>query len=292
MRRLPLAVSEKTMLLKKSILIINLILGISSAYSQTLEVLDFVSNEMLKTNNIRKIEVRSDNEDIISQRLFINTKGLLDSSFLYSPSDTTRVINFQKNYYDNDFRLTHSLLGVETITETDFERDVKDWDKEMVTTTNEYAYNEEGYLLEIKSSGEELSNDLLAYDYSNGLMSKTYGINSSDNDTLFTIDYLYSAEGKLILSQVSRDKEYNYFEYFIYDESGNLTQKHSKNTEPNGRLVFEDDYFQYDLNNNRLVWRRYDGLEKEPVLYEYKYNDDNLLIERSSLYGKERISYH
>jgi hypothetical protein len=280
------------MLLKKSILIINLILGISSAYSQTLEVLDFVSNEMLKTNNIRKIEVRSDNEDIISQRLFINTKGLLDSSFLYSPSDTTRVINFQKNYYDNDFRLTHSLLGVETITETDFERDVKDWDKEMVTTTNEYAYNEEGYLLEIKSSGEELSNDLLAYDYSNGLMSKTYGINSSDNDTLFTIDYLYSAEGKLILSQVSRDKEYNYFEYFIYDESGNLTQKHSKNTEPNGRLVFEDDYFQYDLNNNRLVWRRYDGLEKEPVLYEYKYNDDNLLIERSSLYGKERISYH
>lgn len=280
------------MLLKKSILIINLILGISSAYSQTLEVLDFVSNEMLKTNNIRKIEVRSDNEDIISQRLFINTKGLLDSSFLYSPSDTTRVINFQKNYYDNDFRLTHSLLGVETITETDFERDVKDWDQEMVTTTNEYAYNKEGYLLEIRSSGKELSNDLLAYDYSNGLMSKTYGINSSDNDTLFTIDYMYSAEGKLIISQVCRDKEFTYFEYFIYDESGNLTQKHSKNTEPNGRLVFEDDYFQYDLNNNRLVWRRYDGLEKEPVLYEYKYNDDNLLIERSSLYGKERISYH
>jgi hypothetical protein len=124
------------------------------------------------------------------------------------------------------------------------------------------------------------------------LRSKTYCINTSDNDTLRTIDYLYSAEGKLIISQISRDREFNYFECYFYDESGNLTQKHSKNTEPKGRLVFEDDYFQYDLNNNRVEWKRYDGLEKEPVIYEYKYSDDNLLIERNSPYGKERITYH
>lgn len=271
---------------RKTILLITaLIFGMNPIYSQELDVLELVSNEKLIAKNVQEIKVYTDTDEgkIIRQKLYINRKGLLDSSFLYSHLDTNKIIDLQKNFYDADFRLTKSVSIVEMIVNTDYET-------EMVTSTSEFIYNQ-GQLEKVVTSGEHKSNKLSTYEYKNGKLFRKQHIDTYQKDTISVVDYLYSDQDQLIRTRDRRNGELVYFQLFEYDQRGNLIEKHTKNTQQDGRLVFEDYYFIYDTDDNRIKWIRYEGSDKSPMVYEYKYDDENLLIGHENVWTKEIITY-
>lgn len=275
--------------MKKLLLVISKILILNTfGYSQELDVLELISKDKLFENNVKQIEIynfNDKNQKIIRQRLFINKFGLLDSSFIYSHTDTNQIISFKKNIYNNNSYVISSILGIETY---DFQTDPPV--KKVDSTFINFVYKNDTLIRE-EINTNLLDYNLIEYKYKESVLTNKYLINSLNNDTITVIHYFYSRNNQIIQSSWEKNGNLVYQEISKFDENNNLLQKHMKNTQVKSRLTFEDYYFYYDIKNNRLKWNRFDGINNTPFVYNYIYDQNGLLIKHENPWTTEVVNY-
>jgi len=267
-----------------------LFLFYSTAYSQELDVLQFVSKDALRKSNIREIRIYSelDEERLLTSKIFLNANGIPDSIVSFSLYDTTHVCMFYKYYYDSIGQNVRTISGIEMA--IDFSKEMPKM--EMFKSTSEFTYAQGDLVTKKISNPEATGYDSVAYSYSGKQLVKKEFVNTQSRETTRTIKYQYTETGKLKTELWEEKGHITFIETSSYDKSGYLINVHMKNVGDLYENVFTDNCYKYDEKGRRIEWSRIDETSKAPIVYKYLYDANDFLVRYASPFHVLTISYN